>query len=233
MRKLDPARRRTCVSAEATESRRDWLSGSRKSLSAAISSARYSRSRVAASPAKPMSRLLRRPVQAEARPLVVCAEHEAAEAADRVGVAGARHRRRAGAPAPGPRRGRRRGRTGTGSSPASATAELTPAAGEAFPATATGGGYDGPLAYRQGKPTPHLSPRYRAVVAMVQIQSPPIDRAVTAPLRCPPSGVAHGLSTTAERTSGVRASPEQPGHAEPRDERKQPQQAQKQRLAAR
>jgi hypothetical protein len=35
---------------------------------------------------------------------------------------------------------------------ASATAELTPAAGEAFPATATGGGYDGPLAYRQGKP---------------------------------------------------------------------------------
>jgi hypothetical protein len=35
---------------------------------------------------------------------------------------------------------------------ASATAELTPAAGEAFPGTATGGGYDGPLAYRQGKP---------------------------------------------------------------------------------
>jgi hypothetical protein len=35
---------------------------------------------------------------------------------------------------------------------ASATAELTPAAGEALPATATGGGYDGPLAYRQGKP---------------------------------------------------------------------------------
>jgi hypothetical protein len=35
---------------------------------------------------------------------------------------------------------------------ASATAELTPAAGEAFPATATGGAYDGPLAYRQGKP---------------------------------------------------------------------------------
>ena len=35
---------------------------------------------------------------------------------------------------------------------ASATAELMPAAGEAFPATASGGGYDGPLAYRQGKP---------------------------------------------------------------------------------
>jgi Transglycosylase SLT domain/D-alanyl-D-alanine carboxypeptidase len=35
---------------------------------------------------------------------------------------------------------------------ARATAELTPAAGEAFPGTASGGGYDGPLAYRQGKP---------------------------------------------------------------------------------
>jgi soluble lytic murein transglycosylase-like protein len=35
---------------------------------------------------------------------------------------------------------------------ASATAELSPAAGEAFPGTATGGGYHGPLAYRQGKP---------------------------------------------------------------------------------
>jgi hypothetical protein len=35
---------------------------------------------------------------------------------------------------------------------ARATAELVPAAGEAFPGTATGGGYDGPLAYRQGKP---------------------------------------------------------------------------------
>jgi hypothetical protein len=35
---------------------------------------------------------------------------------------------------------------------ASATAELSPAAGEAFPGTATGGGYDGPLAYRQGEP---------------------------------------------------------------------------------
>ena len=35
---------------------------------------------------------------------------------------------------------------------ASATAELSPAAGGAFPGQATGGGYSGPLAYRQGKP---------------------------------------------------------------------------------
>jgi hypothetical protein len=36
---------------------------------------------------------------------------------------------------------------------ATATAELTPDAGSgAFPASASGGGYDGPLAYRQGKP---------------------------------------------------------------------------------
>ena len=35
---------------------------------------------------------------------------------------------------------------------ASAAAELTPSAGGAFPGTASGGGYDGPLAYRQGKP---------------------------------------------------------------------------------
>ena len=35
---------------------------------------------------------------------------------------------------------------------ARATAELAPGAGEAFPGTATGGGYDGPLAHRQGKP---------------------------------------------------------------------------------
>src|SRR5262245_49557523 len=33
-----------------------------------------------------------------------------------------------------------------------ATAELVPSAGGVFPATATGGGYDGPLAYRQGVP---------------------------------------------------------------------------------
>lgn len=39
---------------------------------------------------------------------------------------------------------------------ARATAELKPAAGDAFPGHATGGGYDGPLAYRQGKPTSHL-----------------------------------------------------------------------------
>jgi hypothetical protein len=35
---------------------------------------------------------------------------------------------------------------------ASATAELSPAAGAAFPGQATGGGYEGPLAYRQGIP---------------------------------------------------------------------------------
>jgi hypothetical protein len=35
---------------------------------------------------------------------------------------------------------------------ASATAELSPAAGSGMPASASGGGYDGPLAYRQGKP---------------------------------------------------------------------------------
>jgi hypothetical protein len=35
---------------------------------------------------------------------------------------------------------------------ARATAELSPAAGAGFPAHASGGGYDGPLAYRQGKP---------------------------------------------------------------------------------
>jgi hypothetical protein len=35
---------------------------------------------------------------------------------------------------------------------ASATAELSPGAGSGMPASASGGGYDGPLAYRQGKP---------------------------------------------------------------------------------
>jgi Transglycosylase SLT domain/D-alanyl-D-alanine carboxypeptidase len=35
---------------------------------------------------------------------------------------------------------------------ARATAELSPAAGGAFPGRASGGGYDGPLAYRQGEP---------------------------------------------------------------------------------
>ena len=39
---------------------------------------------------------------------------------------------------------------------ATATAELSPAAGSGMPGTASGGGYDGPLAYRQGKPRPHL-----------------------------------------------------------------------------
>jgi Transglycosylase SLT domain/D-alanyl-D-alanine carboxypeptidase/Putative Flp pilus-assembly TadE/G-like len=34
----------------------------------------------------------------------------------------------------------------------SATAELSPGAGSGMPASASGGGYDGPLAYRQGKP---------------------------------------------------------------------------------
>lgn len=53
----------------------------------------------------------------------------------------------------------RRARAGGGAGAATrapirarATAELVPAAGDAFPATATGGGYDGPLAYRQGVP---------------------------------------------------------------------------------
>ena len=35
---------------------------------------------------------------------------------------------------------------------ASATAELSPGPGSAMPASASGGGYDGPLSYRQGKP---------------------------------------------------------------------------------
>src|ERR687898_2089888 len=34
---------------------------------------------------------------------------------------------------------------------ASATAELTPGPGSGMPASASGGGYDGPLAYRQGE----------------------------------------------------------------------------------
>src|SRR6185503_14917252 len=50
--------------------------------------------------------------------------------------------------------GRRAGRTRRESIPirASATAELSPAAGGPFPGQASGGGYSGPLAYRQGKP---------------------------------------------------------------------------------
>jgi hypothetical protein len=39
---------------------------------------------------------------------------------------------------------------------ARATAELLPDAGAGLPGHATGGAYDGPLAYRQGKPMPHL-----------------------------------------------------------------------------
>jgi Putative Flp pilus-assembly TadE/G-like len=39
---------------------------------------------------------------------------------------------------------------------ARATAELSPAAGAAFPGQASGGGYEGPLAYRQGKPMRYL-----------------------------------------------------------------------------
>lgn len=37
-----------------------------------------------------------------------------------------------------------------------AVAELAPTAGLGLPAFASGGGYTGPLAYRQGKPMPHL-----------------------------------------------------------------------------
>jgi hypothetical protein len=39
---------------------------------------------------------------------------------------------------------------------ARATAELVPAAGEGLPEFADGGGHKGPLAFRQGKPTPRL-----------------------------------------------------------------------------
>jgi uncharacterized membrane protein len=44
---------------------------------------------------------------------------------------------------------------------ARATAEMVPDAGAGLgmPAQANGGGYSGPLAYRQGKPMPHLFPR--------------------------------------------------------------------------
>ena len=56
-------------------------------------------------------------------------------------------------------RGEARGRLGGGRGRrvripirASATAELSPAAGATFPGQASGGGYQGPLAYRQGKP---------------------------------------------------------------------------------
>jgi hypothetical protein len=39
---------------------------------------------------------------------------------------------------------------------ARATAELVPDAGGGLPGQASGGGYDGPLAYRHGKPMPYL-----------------------------------------------------------------------------
>jgi D-alanyl-D-alanine carboxypeptidase-like protein len=45
--------------------------------------------------------------------------------------------------------GKRRGRVGVR---ARATAELSPSAGASLPDSASGGGYHGPLAYRQGKP---------------------------------------------------------------------------------
>jgi hypothetical protein len=50
------------------------------------------------------------------------------------------------------KRGAARGRSARIPIRARATAELLPAAGGAFPGQAGGGGYDGPLAYRQGKP---------------------------------------------------------------------------------
>lgn len=45
---------------------------------------------------------------------------------------------------------------------ARATAELIPAGDLDLTGLADGGGYDGPLAHRQGKPTPHLFSRCRA-----------------------------------------------------------------------
>jgi hypothetical protein len=44
---------------------------------------------------------------------------------------------------------------------AQATAELSPESGDGMPANASGGGYDGPLAYRQGKPMrPDVAPAF-------------------------------------------------------------------------
>jgi soluble lytic murein transglycosylase-like protein len=49
---------------------------------------------------------------------------------------------------------------------ASATAELSPSAGSALPETATGGGYQGPLAYRMGKPMrPDVAPAFDRLAA--------------------------------------------------------------------
>jgi Transglycosylase SLT domain/D-alanyl-D-alanine carboxypeptidase len=49
---------------------------------------------------------------------------------------------------------------------ASATAELSPGPGFAMPASARGGGYDGPLSYRQGKPMrPDVAPAFDRMAA--------------------------------------------------------------------
>jgi Transglycosylase SLT domain/D-alanyl-D-alanine carboxypeptidase len=49
---------------------------------------------------------------------------------------------------------------------ASATAELSPGPGFAMPANASGGGYDGPLSYRQGKPMrPDVAPAFDRMAA--------------------------------------------------------------------
>ena len=49
---------------------------------------------------------------------------------------------------------------------ASATAELSPAAGTALPVSASGGGYEGPLAYRMGKPMrPDVAPAFDRLAA--------------------------------------------------------------------
>jgi hypothetical protein len=49
---------------------------------------------------------------------------------------------------------------------ASATAELSPGPGSAMPADASGGGYDGPLSYRQGKPMrPDVAPAFDRMAA--------------------------------------------------------------------
>jgi soluble lytic murein transglycosylase-like protein len=49
---------------------------------------------------------------------------------------------------------------------ASATAELSPSAGSALPVDASGGGYEGPLAYRMGKPMrPDVAPAFDRLAA--------------------------------------------------------------------
>ena len=62
-----------------------------------------------------------------------------------------------------------------------ATAEITPWLGASLdqPAVGQGGGYDGPLAYRMGKPNPYLFPASPAVLAArVEQASAPSARAV-------------------------------------------------------